>query len=224
MPQTSKQTLALGLALVASFLLIFTGFGFFWVGLPGACLLLAGAYAVVAFAAARVSTMMAALVATGLGLLPLAGIIVRFRDSSGSHLLPLAILSVWCGAALWGAWLGAERAVAVRRIAFAVAAATILHAMAAAAALLLSIGDALARFDSGAAAQWPSLGGLAGVLMEPMVSALSTGNVRVSRAAQWLFFAVNSANWGVALALAIQTITHLRRPAMPITRAQTSRP
>lgn len=211
MPATAQQTLALGLALAASFLLTFAGFGFFWVGLPGACLLLAGAYAMTAFGAARVTSLPAALVATGLGLVPLAGILVRFRDASGSHLLPLAILSVWCGAALWGAWMGADRSIPLRRIAFVFTAATILHAMVAAAALVFSLGDALFRFETGLTGQLPGVSGAASVLAEPMMLALSTGNVRLGRTAQWGLFVANSVNWGAAIALTLQTIAVYRR-------------
>lgn len=210
MPSTSKQTIALALALLASFALAFTGFGFFWVGIPGACLLLAGAYAITAFAAARWAALPAVLVAVGLGLLPLAGIMVQFRDASGSHLLPAAILSVWCGAALWGAWTGADRTFPFRRIAFLFIAASILHATAAAAALAFSLGDSLSHFETGVTGQMPMVHGAASVLSEPMMTALSTGKLRLDRAAQWGFFAANSMNWGVMIALAVQTSGVLR--------------
>ena len=203
---TSRQMLVLGFALALSFLLTFAGFGFS----GSAC---RGLHAIGRGVCHHRFGAGALDLATGFPGGHRVGTAAAGRHfdqvSRCEWLAPVAHghpeCVVWCHSVGRVDGGRQEHCAAPRGVCFV--AATILHAMAAGAALALLLGDALERFETGVTGQLPLVAGVAGVLVEPMMSALSTGNLRLSRSAQWLFFAANSANWGIAFALCVHTIS-----------------
>jgi hypothetical protein len=205
------------LAPLAGFVLSFVALGFFWVGIPAACIGLTVGFALVAMLAARASGLWRGVLLTLVGAVPMASMLVRFRDNEGSHLLPIALVLLWCGAALWGGWVGALRALPLRRVFAVFFVATTVHALLCGAAIVFSLGDALAQLDTGVASPPQSAGRIADCLIEPMMTALSHAPMRIERTGQWLFFLLNSAIWGMAATLLFHTTTILRQPAMRAT-------
>lgn len=89
--------------LVAGFGLSFLAFGLLWIGVPWKYqLLMFFPFLVLAFVIRRFGTSSYTML---LGMLPIAAILVQFRDKDDSHVMPIALVCAWAVAILLGNYL-----------------------------------------------------------------------------------------------------------------------
>jgi hypothetical protein len=205
-----RQLMTLFLAGGVSFAMTFLSLGLFWIGLPAASVLLAAGYAAAALVAARASALWLALIVVLGSASPLCSILVRFRDAQDSHLLPVSLVVLWFGAAIWGAWIGADRTVPLRRIALVFMSASVGHALLSAALLMGLAADSSIVGELRSSVYPVVSDGFTRFVNEPAISALQRTPVRMGPAAQWVFLLANSANWGALLALLYCSVVVLR--------------
>ena len=98
--------MALAIAAILSFLNAFLGFGFVWIGKFAGEALVAALFFVLAFVVGRYAGRAMAFVVVGLPALPIALLIVQFRDNDGSHLGGIAIVLAWLLGIVLGTFAG----------------------------------------------------------------------------------------------------------------------
>jgi len=198
--------------IVASAGLSFLGFGFLWIGKLAGEACVAALYLLLAYTLSHRRGVRTALMTTVLPSLPLALLIVQFRDPDDSHLGSIAIVLAWLLGAVFGAFAADRERTTYRRFLACVGSTALAHAMLTLAALLSGFGNAVDMFDgkpagTGAAA----IDTLGNLLMQPMQSVLAGGPGHLSVAGQWVAYAVNSLTWGLALGTLLAMALRLKR-------------
>lgn len=106
----TKNNLLIALGLIGGFALSFLGVGLLWVGLKtpiqctNAILFFLLSYLLTKFL--KKSNIVFGIIVAGAA--PLASILVRFRDSEGSHLMPFLVVTSWAAGTFLGSKIGSR--------------------------------------------------------------------------------------------------------------------
>ena len=205
------------LGVIAASAIAFLGFGMVWIGQPALQACVAVLFLLLAYTVSHMRGRNTSLMVTALPTAPVAWLIAQFRDVNDSHAISIAIVLAWALGIFLGA-VAADRArTSFRRLLACVAGMTALHAVLAVIALLTSFGDSMDRFDGksvSASAGW--VGTMTDALMHPLLTLFTGSTLRLSPAAQWLAFGVNSLTWGAVLGVLLACALRLKaQPAPP---------
>ena len=188
------------LAALAAFALSFLGLGFLWIGKLGGEVIVAALYLWLAYSVSHLRGKRIALLTVALPALPIAALIVQFRDSNDSHLGSIAIVLGWLAGITLGAFAADRARTTYRHFLASIAGMSVLHAVVTVTLILFSFGSAMQRFDGKpVAAVTTAIDAMTDILVQPVMSIIGDGTVRLSPLMQWLALGANSLTWGVLL-------------------------
>ena len=188
------------IAALAAFTLSFLGLGFLWIGKLGGEVIVAALYLWLAYSVSHLRGKRIALIVVALPAVPIAALLVQFRDSNDSHLVSIAIVLGWLAGITLGAFAADRMRTTYRRFLACIAGMSVLHAVVTVTLILFSFGSAMQRFDGKpAAAGATAVDSMTDILVQPLMSIVGDGGARLSPAMQWLALGANSLAWGVLL-------------------------
>ena len=188
------------LATLAAFALSFLGFGFLWIGKFSGEVIVAALYLWLAYSVSHLRGKRIALLTVALPALPIAALIVQFRDSNDSHLGSIAIVLGWLAGITLGAFAADRARTTYRRLLACIAGMSVLHAVVTITLIVFGFGSAMQRFDGKpAAAGATTVDAISGILVQPVMSIIGDGGARLSPVMQSLALGANSLTWGVLL-------------------------
>jgi len=191
-----------GLASIfASMALSILGLGFLWIGKLSGEIYVALLYLLLAYAVSHYQGVRAALLAVLVPALPMALLIVQFRDPNDSHLGSIAIVLAWLTGMTIGAFAADRARTSLARLFICIGAMSLVHTLATACLTLASFGSAMEVFDGKPASLDARLvDRAADILMQPMLGLLEHGP-GLSATGQWIAFGINSLAWGTLLGM-----------------------
>ena len=187
------------LAALTAFALSFLGLGFLWIGKLGGEAIVAALYLWLAYSVSHLRGKRIALMTVAAPAVPIAALLVQFRDSNDSHLVSIAIVLGWLAGITLGAFAADPLRTSYRRLLACIAGTSVLHLAATITLILSSFGSGMQRFDGKPAAGTTAIDALTEILIRPLMSIIGDGGARLSPAMQWLALAANSLTWGVWL-------------------------
>jgi hypothetical protein len=198
-------------AIVGGFLLSFAALGMLWIGQPLGNIFVVAGYVLLAYVASHFREPKRAALTSAVGAMPIAMMVVQFRDNVGSHLLPMVLAGSWFAGIALGAWSADRRAISLKRFFAYVGAATLAHALLAFVMVMLAYGNPMAPAARAASAE-SIANQLALVLLQPGYTISSALRGSGNPGGQWALYLLSSFTWGVAIALALRWSLH-RVPA-----------
>ncbi len=187
-------------AAIAAFTLSFLGLGSLWIGKLGGEVTVAALYLWLAYSVGHLRGKHIALLTVALPALPIAALIVQFRDSHDSHLASIAIVLCWLAGITLGAFAANPARTSYLRLLACIAGMSVLHAVVTVTLILFSFGSAMQRFDGKpVSAETTAIDAITDILVQPLMSIIGDGSVRLSPLMQWLALGANSLTWGVLL-------------------------
>ena len=200
------------LAALAAFTLSFLGLGFLWIGKLGGEVMVAALYLWLAYSVGHLRGKHIALLTVALPAIPIAALIVQFRDSHDSHLGSIAIVPCWLAGITLGAFAADRMRTTYRRLLACIAGMSVLHAVVTVTLILFSFGSAMQRFDGKpVSAGTTAIDDMTDILVQPLMSIIGDGGARLSPAMQWLAIGANSLTWGVLLGVLLACTLRIGR-------------
>lgn len=188
------------LATLTAFALSFLGLGFLWIGKISGEVIVAALYLWLAYSVSHLRGKRIALMTVALPSVPIAALLVQFRDSNDSHLGSIAIVLGWLAGITLGAFAADRERTPYRRLLTCVTGMSVLHAAVTIILILGSFGSAMQRFDGKPAAVGATaIDAMTDILVQPMMSIIGDRGAHLSPLMQWLALGANSLTWGVWL-------------------------